>query len=495
VSPDIRLHHRQHHLLMPTSSDSQARWRCLCALILLAFASFATTGAMAAEAVTPTESRPLLFHERHDLHDVRGTVQLVPGRLTDDISLAEPPGKRVIGAFELKGGEFALFGYTGQADETQVVTRSTTRDFKSFDTRDVLTLPAEGKWLLMKEMVRRPDTGEYLLLAWCRGDLGHTLKGFRSLDGMAWTAIRGGEPLFRDHDAALVTWSNEHSLFVQFQVTYQAWDKAFPDNMGAHMRRVLSVRTSPDGEMWSPETNFNPGSLNERAKRRRSFRDVAELLLPDEADPPDVEFYRAQAFRYGDRYVAAALLYASSPQIVNPNASVTPHGPMLGTEWWFSDDITNVHGWRRPFRGHDAGPRDFLVYHAPVVFNRQLLMYSAGQAMTIPQWRIAGAYARGNAEFSSKPFIAPARPVVLDASVRYAEEAKLGAQIQSYLMVSVLDENGQTVPGFEAEKCILRNTDGTQLRLAWGDVDTSTLAGRSVRLRFHFRDATVHACW
>lgn len=347
----VTLHEGQDQLLRPAkapagsgsgavSNYTRVAWMAALGMTL--------AGAAKADAVRePTPDRPLLFLERHDLEDVRGDVRTTPGRFVRNEGIATPPGERVIGVFELGDGRYAVYGYTGLADERQTVTRSITRDFKTYESADVLALPKEGRWLLDKQMARRPDTGEYLLLAWARGDLGHSIKEFRSQDGVSWSPLRGGETLYLDHDAARVTWCEERSLYIQMQTTYQTWEKRYPDNVGRKNRRVLSVRTSPDGATWTPEIDVHPGSLNPRARRRRIYRADEELITPDADDPPDLEFYRAQPFRNGDRYVAAVLLYAPNPQVVNPNAPTTPHGPMVGTRRWFADDPTDVRGWRR----------------------------------------------------------------------------------------------------------------------------------------------------
>ncbi len=60
-------------------------------------------------------------------------------------------------------------------------------------------------------------------------------------------------------------------------------------------------------------------------------------------------------------------------------------------------------------------------------------------------------------------------------------------------MVAVLDENGNAVPGFEAEKCILRNEDRSDIPLKWGDTSARQLAGRTVQLRIFLRSANIYA--
>jgi hypothetical protein len=86
---------------------------------------------------------------------------------------------------------------------------------------------------------------------------------------------------------------------------------------------------------------------------------------------------------------------------------------------------------------------------------------------------------------------------------------------QAYVLAELLDgETGAAIAGYEKEKCILRNVEGSRLPLRWvtGDAgargDTGTKRGvrggaagaaqhpqegQAVRLRLYFRAATVYA--
>jgi len=61
------------------------------------------------------------------------------------------------------------------------------------------------------------------------------------------------------------------------------------------------------------------------------------------------------------------------------------------------------------------------------------------------------------------------------------------------LLVAVLDGQGQVVPGFEPEKCVIQNADQIALPLRWNDRSARDLKGRSIRLRFFLRSAKVYA--
>ena len=60
-------------------------------------------------------------------------------------------------------------------------------------------------------------------------------------------------------------------------------------------------------------------------------------------------------------------------------------------------------------------------------------------------------------------------------------------------MVAALDGVGNVFPGFEVEKCVIRDEDRNNIPLQWGGASTSQLAGKNVRLRFFLRSANIYA--
>lgn len=65
------------------------------------------------------------------------------------------------------------------------------------------------------------------------------------------------------------------------------------------------------------------------------------------------------------------------------------------------------------------------------------------------------------------------------------------------LAVEVLDENGNTIPGFTRKECIaLKKTDATKCRIVWKDNDRiEVLAGKPVRLKFYLTNGDLYAFW
>jgi hypothetical protein len=85
----------------------------------------------------------------------------------------------------------------------------------------------------------------------------------------------------------------------------------------------------------------------------------------------------------------------------------------------------------------------------------------------------------------------PAVDLLLNAASPAPERPFAGEQ--AYVVAAVLDEKGHTVPGYEAEKCLIRDDDRSDILLKWGDASARRLAGRTIRLRFFLRSPNIYA--
>jgi len=434
----------------------------------------------------------LLFMDHDDVCDTWGDLSFAASSLEPLDGLAAPSDGRVLGVYPCPDG-FEVF--IREIDgESWRLARYTTADFAAYAPLQVVLRPPDDarQWLGHCAMARRDDTGELLLLIWVRSKPGHAAHFFRSPDGLAWTDLNPAAPAYTDHDACGLLWHAAAGHFVMLQVTYQLWHKRFPDNIGDRIRRVLTTRTSPDGVHWEPAGSMGGGGPHHPAER---------LIVPDERDPEELEFYWLRAFAYHDRFIGMMLNYAPSPQAVNPLQHPGPgfredrqpsrHGPHLSTEWWMSTN--GMATWRRPYRDVVAGGECAYIFHSPVVCDDTLVWLQDGRAWGLPVDRIAGAHARANAEFSTPPFTVPDAPLVLNARAAWLGDRSHGMLRQAYIMAELLQADGTPVPGFEREKCTLQDVDGLRLPLRWDGVDTASLAGTEARLRLFLRDATIYA--
>ena len=127
----------------------------------------------------------------------------------------------------------------------------------------------------------------------------------------------------------------------------------------------------------------------------------------------------------------------------------------------------------------------------PMMIGGNLLWLRGKMLLGLPEDRISCVSARANGEFSTRLFKMPAADLLLNAAVPASERPF--AKEQAYVIVSVLDDKGRTVTGFEADKCVFRNDDRRDIPLKWGDTFARELAGKTIRLRFFFRSASIYA--
>eukprot|EP01047_Picozoa_sp_COSAG01_P029778 COSAG01_NODE_2054_length_8538_cov_4.853656_7_plen_936_part_00 len=221
-------------------------------------------------------------------------------------------------------------------------------------------------WMInAQNMGRRADTGEYLTLIYgskaCAYSnlcskratstdrdpfLAHGALGFilRSPDGIHWTCDNGfvngscdpRYPTTIDHDDGSMTFDSfQDRMWVSMQVVIEQGPKPvlpsglqFHDNGGG--RRVIGIRSSVDGRNWScvascgssktftddPTCQGNSGGLptDPLCPNKPLASPEAPVVRPHlDVDPPELQFYRARPWRYGDRWVAAVYNYAPSP--------------------------------------------------------------------------------------------------------------------------------------------------------------------------------------
>ncbi len=440
----------------------------------------------------------LLFSSRDDLADTWGNLQIAvtPVRL---VRKCEPPGFTVASGFPLSDGRWEVFGQVmteitpsdqpGQRILAWRLLRATTRDGATYDRQEtVFEQPAA--WTDHLAIAKNGDSGEYLALKLKVDSSGFGYTAFFSSDGRRWQE-HPGNPLFYDGDAMSLFWSPVLHKFVCINKSLQPHRKHILDHGGAtpslgddslRDRRVLMMRTSPDGRRWEPAVSM--ADVWNRNGRKGSIS--AEFLtVPDSVDPPDLEFYSGNGFWYHDRAYMMVLNYAASPLMARK------HAPQLDNEWWTSRD--GLH-WERPARGVNAlevFPQVPRLETHPLILNGMILFPRGAMLLGLREDRISGVSARANAEFSTKPFIAPEADLVLNAATPSPDRPF--AREQSYVMAAVLNDEGAVIPGFEADKCVIRDEDRCDIPLKWSGASTGQLAGKTIRLRFYLRSAHIYA--
>ena len=440
----------------------------------------------------------MLFSSPQDLLDPWGKLHFgfTPVRKLGDFP---DLGFTWVAAFPLSNGACEVFGQrstevrAGAEPWQRMIAwrllRTTTRDGVGFAPPETV-FEQSAAFTAHVALAQNGDTGEYLILKFKVDPSGFAYTAYFSPDGRNWKA-HPGNPLFYDGDAMSLFWSQARHRFVCVSKTLQPYRKHLLDHGGAtpslrddslRDRRVLIVRSSADGRTWEPAV-----SLADVWNRNGRKAPIASefLTVPDPEDPPDLEFYSGNAFWYHDRAYMMVLNYAASP--------LTPrqHAPQLDTEWWTSLDGLR---WERPSRGVnalDVFPQIPRLETPPFLLNGQLQFPRGKMLLGLPEDRVSYVGARANGEFSTRPFRMPAAGLFLNIAVPSLDRPF--ARSQAYVRVAVLDEHGQLIPGFEAEKCQFREMDRSDGPLQWGDASPRQLTGRTLQLRFHLRSASIYA--
>jgi hypothetical protein len=441
----------------------------------------------------------LLFSGNQDIADPWGKLHfgVTPVRL---IRECEPPGFTLIGCFPVPDGAWEVFGQQlteirrGDEPYDRVTAwklmRAATRDGIKFEGLETVYEPKPAAWTDHAAMAYNPDAKEYLLLKLKVDRGGFAYTAFFSSDGKQWQE-HPANPLFYEGDAMSLFWSPALHRFVCVSKSLQPHRKRILDHGGPtpalgddslRDRRVLMMRSSPDGRSWEPSVSLS--DVWNRNGRKGAI--PAEFLtVPDADDPPDLEFYSGNGFWYHDRAYMTVLNYAASPLVPRK------HAPQLDNEWWTSPDGLR---WERPARGVNAlevFPQIPRLEAHPLIVNGMILFLRGHLLLGLPEDRISYVSARANGEFSTKPFPMPAADLFLNAASPAPERPF--AKDQAYAMAAVLDEKGSVIPGFEAEKCVIRNEDRRDISLKWGDASARQLAGQTIRLRFFLRSSNIYA--
>jgi hypothetical protein len=448
--------------------------------------------------VKKTAQWKMLFSGSNDISDSWGKLHfgVTPVQLIREY---EEPDFTVVGYFPLPDGGWRVFGQQmttiTPGDELQRVTvwkllQAATRDGVTFEDVETVFESQPEVWTFHCAIAFNPTVNEYLLLKLKVDDKGFGYRAFYSPDGKRWSEY-SDNPLFYEGDAVSLFWSPPLERFMCISKSLQSYRKHIVDHGGPiasqgddslRDRRVLMMRSSPDGRHWEP--NVSLSDVWDRSGQKAAIPDEF-LTVPDSNDPPDLEFYSGNGFWYYDRAYMMVLNYAASPLLLRK------HGPPMDNEWWTSPDGLR---WDRPARGVNAievFPRIPRLETPPMIINGMLLFHRDQLLLGMPEDRISYVGSRSNGEFSTRPFQMPAADLFLNMAAPAPERSF--ATDQNYAMVAVVDEQGQPIPGFEPEKCLFRNEDRRDIELKWRDLSARQLAGQTIRLRFFLRSANVYA--
>ncbi len=415
-----------------------------------------------------------------------------PERLTVEFGRlafgAEPPEIRsrpdglafLISEVVADGDEYTVFGLRRDGQGRHQVWRANTRDGLMFTDAAMLfelpDSPTGAPWLAGSLALRGRTL--HLLQSECGNPptSGHPFHVFSGdIDGGGWRKLND-KMVYRGQDAFTLLWNERIGLFVNYQTSYQPFDKRYADNMPG-VRRVQHIRTSPDCLTWTPGGSFGVTGPH---------LPDSQLIVPDHLDTPDTEFYHFAPVDFGEFWAGTLVKYISQPPIIEKMEG-WPHGPFLGFEWWIS---TDGFEWSRPFREHSGLDN---VHHQfpyrltrPIVTGDQLRWPICGQGVyTLDRKRMFYVGSRANAEVVT--------PVLTLSGNTFRLEVGFEPGTRNgYLMAELLDASGSVLPGFEREKSVFKADDRTRLALDWGGLPPLA-AGTSARLRLCFREAKIYS--
>jgi hypothetical protein len=387
-----------------------------------------------------------------------------------------------------EGEETVVFGiHQRQKHKMFEVWRANTRDSRVFtENKTLFQVPDEDPhWLWAELAVKPPDQ---ILLMQCQigspkvsGHFFHVFGG--TTNGENWRKLLP-DPVYYGQDAWSIVWNEQLKKFVNYQTSYQPWDKRYADNM-RKARRVLHIRTSPDGKTWTPSESF--GSLG-------PYLPPEQLVIPDKHDPPDTEFYRFSVMNLGEFWMGAMVKYISQPRAA-PKFGSWPHGPFFGYEWWVSHDGLN---WNRPYRDDtslDATPWNFAYYLCqPMTDGDNLVWIINSSRFILNRKRICYVYNRANAEIITRPFRSSGKQMMLEVDFGAMLREVAPSSQQGYIMAELTDQRGEVIEGFESSKCLFEVSEQTSLPLKWGtQILPDKINDVPLRLRLYFRDARIYS--
>ena len=363
---------------------------------------------------------------------------------------------------------FTVFGLTRSDEGRPQIWRSyTTNGFTFSDAKMIFEVPQpdsihsnlgditiKGEKILYMNchLVKHKHNGRHKPLH--HGHPFHAYSG--GLNGGGWVKLNKN-PIYFGQDALNIVWNEQLKKFVNYQISFQPFPKRYPDNL-PKIRRVLHIRTSPDGLNWTPGDSFGPDG---------PYLSDDQFIVPDSLDDPDLEFYHLSAIDLGNFWAGAMVNYVSQPEEI-PNSPNLPHGPFLSAEWWVSSDGLI---WERPFRENsmlDGGLINFAQrIGKPMLIGDTLLWVVNKSVYTLDQNRMFYSYSRGNAVVKTKDFTLSGKPIELDVSFESIKRNDPKHLTQGYIMVELLDSQGNVISGFEKEKCIIMPTEETKVVLKW----------------------------
>ena len=291
-----------------------------------------------------------------------------------------------------------------------------------------------------------------------------------SPDGLRWTKHPDNPVIKRSSDSHTVLgWDDLHGKYVSY---------CRPSLHEGNKTRRIGRAVSDDFENWTvPE----------------------DVLVPDEDDPPGMEFYGMPVFKYADLYIGQLWAYQTPPEEPQIRFAGSIHVQLAASR----DGIAWERlGGRKPFipNGPPGSIDQWEVMTAlePVRMGDELWFYYCATAsehgltgrngpICLAKLRLDGFVSVDAGDETgtlvTKPFLCEGGNLSINAAAR-------GGMVG----VAVLDEAGIQYQGYSRQECALFDGDSIGHKVTWRDKQSlEELKGKAIRLKFYLRDASLYA--
>lgn len=351
--------------------------------------------------------------------------------------------------------------------------------------------PAQFKPYFFKDMHESDPAKRYKGLE-RRGTMSTTMQWnlFYSPDGFQWTPCSENPVI--DTSPRIGRWG---------PTEFMGWDP---------IRQVYAVHMENSLHRWSPAGKRLVGRAE--SPDMIHWSEPETIIVPDGQDPPDMDFYCMPAITYEGQYVGLLWTFRTIRTTIVPQIVFS------------RDGIHYNRAYREPFIARGAkGMFDAAVVYpiTPIVHGDRILfyytggnyrdgktlkalgdkaMFAVGLAMTPRDRFVSFEGARFSDEAARKPY----SQVVTRSFTFSGSQLHLNLQANLYVgagvsgpcevRVEILEPTHHVMSGFGFEDCDPLSQGGLDQVVSWkGRRDLSKLAGKPIKLRFHFRNASLYA--
>jgi len=316
---------------------------------------------------------------------------------------------------------------------------------------------------------------------------------YYSPDGFQWTPYPGNPVI--DTSPRIGRWG---------PTVFMGWDP---------IREVYAVHMENSLHRWSPAGKRLIGRAE--SPDMIHWSEPETIIVPDDQDPPDMDFYCMPTIAYEDLYVGLLWTFSTIRTAIVPQIVFS------------RDGIRYNRNFRDPFIRRGAkGMFDASVVYpvAPIVHGDRILFYYTGGNYRASATRKAvgdkALFAVGLAEipldrfvsFDGARFSSAASGGVAN---RYSQvvtrsftfsgsqlhlnfqatlDRQPGATGPCEMRVEILEPTHHVMSGFSFDDCDNLTQGGLDEVVSWkGQSDLSKLAGKSIKLRFYFKNSSLYA--